>query len=141
MKKCFLTKARPQTRMLGRTGLAVSCVGHRCAPDGSRTAEPATDEGASVICDALRRGINFIDTAQYYRTYPYIRRALEVMRLVTEENPRGADQSVYGGKSMRRGCSCFFRKPLRRDCLCSFGKPLRCGFSCYARQNGRVGKG
>lgn len=91
MKKCFLTKARPQTRMLGRTGLAVSCVGIGVLPMGPGQLDLPLDEGASVICDALRRGINFIDTAQYYRTYPYIRRALEVMRLVTEENPRGAD--------------------------------------------------
>lgn len=91
MKKCFLTKARPQTRMLGRTGLAVSCVGIGVLPMGPGHLDLPLDEGASVICDALRRGINFIDTAQYYRTYPYIRRALEVMRLVTEENPRGAD--------------------------------------------------
>ena len=91
MKKCFLTKARPQTRMLGRTGLAVSCIGVGVLPMGPGQLDLPLDEGASVICDALRRGINFIDTAQYYRTYPYIRRALEVMRLVTEENPRGAD--------------------------------------------------
>ena len=91
MKKCFLTKARPQTRMLGRTGLAVSCVGIGVLPMGPGQLDLPLDEGASVICDALRRGINFIDTAQYYRTYPYIRRALEAMRLVTEENPRGAD--------------------------------------------------
>lgn len=91
MKKCFLTKARPQTCMLGRTGLAVSCVGIGVLPMGPGQLDLPLGEGASVICDALRRGINFIDTAQYYRTYPYIRRALEVMRLVTEENPRGAD--------------------------------------------------
>ena len=77
--------------MLGRTGLAVSCVGIGVLPMGPGQLDLPLDEGASVICDALRRGINFIDTAQYYRTYPYIRRALEVMRLVTEENPRGAD--------------------------------------------------
>ena len=76
MKKCFLTKARPQTRMLGRTGLAVSCVGIGVLPMGPGQLDLPLDEGASVICDALRRGINFIDTAQYYRTYPYIRRAL-----------------------------------------------------------------
>ena len=91
MKKCFLTKARPQTRMLGRTGLAVSCVGIGVLPMGPGQLDLPLDEGASVICDALRRGINFIDTAQYYRTYPYIRRALEAMRLMTEENPCGAD--------------------------------------------------
>ena len=37
------------------------------------------DEGAELIYYALSKGINFIDTAQYYRTYPYIRRALEML--------------------------------------------------------------
>ena len=37
------------------------------------------EEGAKLICYALSKGINFIDTAQYYRTYPYIRRALEML--------------------------------------------------------------
>ena len=35
------------------------------------------DEGADIIKYALKNGINFIDTAQYYRTYPYISKALE----------------------------------------------------------------
>lgn len=91
MKKCFLTEGRPEKRLLGQSGISVSCVGIGVLPMGPGQLDLPLDEGASVICDALRRGINFIDTAQYYRTYPYIRRALEVMRLVTEENPRGAD--------------------------------------------------
>jgi aryl-alcohol dehydrogenase-like predicted oxidoreductase/NAD-dependent dihydropyrimidine dehydrogenase PreA subunit len=35
------------------------------------------DEGANVIVRALDLGVNILDTAQLYRTYPYIRRALE----------------------------------------------------------------
>jgi len=62
---------------LGRTGLAVSrfCLGtltmgplQACLPLG---------EGARLIREALDRGINFLDTAELYRTYPYIRRALQ----------------------------------------------------------------
>ena len=90
MKKCFLTEARPQTRMLGQTGLAVSCVGIGALPIGPGQLNLPLEEGSAVICDALRRGISFIDTAQYYRTYPYIRHALEVMGFVTEENICGA---------------------------------------------------
>ena len=37
-------------------------------------------EGAQVIKYALGRGINFIDTAQYYRTYPYIREAMRQLK-------------------------------------------------------------
>ena len=94
MKKCFLTKDRPKVRMLGRTGLAVSCVGIGVLPMGPGQLDLPLDEGAAVICDALRRGINFIDTAQYYRTYPYIRRALEMLDFLTEENPHGGDHAA-----------------------------------------------
>ena len=34
------------------------------------------EEGAELISYALERGMNFLDTAQYYDTYPYIRKAL-----------------------------------------------------------------
>ena len=121
MKKCFLTKARPQTRMLGRTGLAVSCVGIGVLPIGPGQLDLPLDEGASVICDALRRGINFIDTAQYYRTYPYIRRALEVMRLVTEENPRGADNLSTEENS------CGAVAPVSSENLCGAASPAMRG--------------
>ena len=121
MKKCFLTKARPQTRMLGRTGLAVSCVGIGVLPMGPGQLDLPLDEGASVICDALRRGINFIDTAQYYRTYPYIRRALEVMRLVTEENPRGADNL----STEENSCSAVV--PVSSESLCGAASPAMRG--------------
>ena len=94
MKKCFLTEDRPQMRTLGQTGLIVSCVGIGALPMGPGQLDLPPDEGAAVICGALRRGINFIDTAQYYRTYPYIRRALEVMGFVTGENPCGAGHSA-----------------------------------------------
>lgn len=76
--------------MLGQTGLAVSCVGIGALPIGPGQLNLPLEEGSAVICDALRRGISFIDTAQYYRTYPYIRHALEVMGFVTEENICGA---------------------------------------------------
>ena len=112
MKKCFLTEARPQTRTLGQTGLAVSCVGIGALPIGPGQLNLPLEEGSAVICDALRRGISFIDTAQYYRTYPYIRHALEVMGFVTEENicgaatlsagknPHDADLPVISSKSL-----------------------------------------
>ena len=98
MKKCFLTEARPQTRTLGQTGLAVSCVGIGALPIGPGQLNLPLEEGSAVICDALRRGISFIDTAQYYRTYPYIRHALEVMGFVTEENICGAATLSAGKK-------------------------------------------
>jgi aryl-alcohol dehydrogenase-like predicted oxidoreductase/NAD-dependent dihydropyrimidine dehydrogenase PreA subunit len=37
----------------------------------------SVDEGAAVLRYALESGINFLDTAQYYKTYPFIRQALK----------------------------------------------------------------
>ncbi len=34
-------------------------------------------EGGELIEDGIRKGINFLDTAQSYRTYPHIRKALD----------------------------------------------------------------
>ena len=64
---------------LGQTGILVSPVGCGVLPMGPGQLALPVDEGAELICYALSKGINFIDTAQYYRTYPYIRRALEML--------------------------------------------------------------
>ena len=63
--------------ILGRTGLEVSVAGMGILPMGPSQLALPLEEGAAIIRYALERGINFIDTAQYYRTYPYIRMALE----------------------------------------------------------------
>ena len=62
---------------LGNTGLAVSEVGFGVLPMGPSQLALPIEEGAAILSYALERGMNFIDTAQYYRTYPYIRKALE----------------------------------------------------------------
>ena len=64
-------------KVLGRTGLEVSVAGFGVLPMGPSQLALSVEEGAAVIRYALEHGINFIDTAQYYRTYPYIREALE----------------------------------------------------------------
>ena len=64
---------------LGNTGIWVSPVGCGVLPMGPGQLALPLDEGAELICYALKKGINFIDTAQYYKTYPYIRRALEML--------------------------------------------------------------
>ncbi|MBR5537207.1 MAG: aldo/keto reductase [Clostridia bacterium] len=63
--------------VLGNTGIRVSRAGFGVLPMGPSQLALPVDEGAGIIRYALERGINFIDTAQYYRTYPYIRKALE----------------------------------------------------------------
>ena len=64
---------------LGKTGVRVSPVGCGVLPMGPGQLALPVEEGAKLICYALSKGINFIDTAQYYKTYPYIRRALEML--------------------------------------------------------------
>ena len=63
--------------VLGQTGIAVSRAGFGVLPMGPSQLALPVEEGADVLRYALEKGINFIDTAQYYRTYPYIRKALE----------------------------------------------------------------
>ena len=63
--------------VLGKTGIEVSMVGFGVLPMGPSQLALPVEEGAAVLRYALKKGINFVDTAQYYRTYPYIRRALE----------------------------------------------------------------
>ncbi len=62
---------------LGKTGIEVSRCGFGVLPMGPAQLALPVEEGAAIIRYALDRGINFLDTAEYYRTYPYIRRALE----------------------------------------------------------------
>ncbi|MBQ4577892.1 MAG: aldo/keto reductase [Clostridia bacterium] len=63
--------------LLGSTGIRVSRAGFGVLPMGPSQLALPVEEGAAVLRYGLERGINFIDTAQYYRTYPYIRQALE----------------------------------------------------------------
>ncbi len=61
---------------LGNTGLKVSrlCFGGLII--GPLQANLSYDEGADIIIKALDMGVNFIDTAELYGTYPHIREAI-----------------------------------------------------------------
>lgn len=63
---------------LGNTKLVVSklCFGGLIV--GPLQANLPLEEGARVIASAFEKGVNFIDTAKLYKTYPYIRRAMEL---------------------------------------------------------------
>lgn len=63
--------------ILGNTGIEVSIAGFGVLPIGPSQLALPVEEGANIIKYALKHGINFIDTAQYYRTYPYISKAME----------------------------------------------------------------
>lgn len=62
---------------LGNTGLEVTRAGFGVLTVGATQLNLTIEQGADVLRYALERGINFLDTAQYYNTYPYIRKALE----------------------------------------------------------------
>lgn len=79
---------------LGKTNLSVSKAGMGVLPIGPGQLALPLEEGAEIICHAVRSGINFIDTAQYYRTYPYIKRALEMLAESGEESTRRAAEGL-----------------------------------------------
>jgi len=62
---------------LGRTGIKVTELCFGALPIGPLQANISVEEGARLIRMALEKGINFIDTAEGYKTYPHIKRALE----------------------------------------------------------------
>lgn len=64
-------------QLLGNTTLRVSKLCFGALTIGPLQAHLPMAAGASVIKAALENGINFIDTAKLYRTYPYIREALK----------------------------------------------------------------
>ena len=64
-------------KILGNTSLSVSIAGFGVLPMGPSQLALPVEEGAAIIRYALNHGINFLDTAQYYRTYPYIKEALK----------------------------------------------------------------
>lgn len=63
-------------RILGQTGLRVSRLCFGALTIGPLQANLPVAEGAAVLNRALSQGVNFIDTAQMYKTYPYIREAI-----------------------------------------------------------------
>lgn len=63
--------------ILGSTGLEVTPVGFGVLTIGKTQLNSSLEDGSSVLRYALECGINFLDTAQYYDTYPYIKHALK----------------------------------------------------------------
>lgn len=63
-------------RTLGTTGLVVSRLCFGTLTISSLQAALPLDEGARVIRRALAHGVNFIDCAELYDTYGYVREAL-----------------------------------------------------------------
>ena len=62
---------------LGKTGITVTEMCFGALPIGPLQANISVEKGAKLIRAALEKGINFIDTAEVYKTYPHIKKALE----------------------------------------------------------------
>jgi aryl-alcohol dehydrogenase-like predicted oxidoreductase len=65
-----------KTKKLGNTDIFVTPVGMGVLTIGYSQLDLPLEKGAYIVRYALEKGINFLDTAEYYRTYPYIRHAL-----------------------------------------------------------------
>lgn len=66
-----------QKNVLGKTDLKVTPVGFGVLTIGKTQLNMSLEEGSAVLKYALESGINFLDTAQYYDTYHYIKCALK----------------------------------------------------------------
>ncbi|HBM81935.1 MAG TPA: aldo/keto reductase [Clostridiaceae bacterium] len=67
-------------RQLGKTGIYVSRLCFGSLTIGPAQSNLSIDDGAEVILKAFDCGVNFIDTAKLYKTYGYIKRALEISK-------------------------------------------------------------
>jgi predicted aldo/keto reductase-like oxidoreductase len=65
-----------ETVTLGKTNLRVSRLCFGSLVIGPLQLNMSDQEGADVICRAFEQGVNFIDTAELYGTYPHIREAI-----------------------------------------------------------------
>lgn len=65
------------TQKLGRTGIEVSRLCFGTLTMTPFQANLPTKEGAGLIVHAFERGVNFLDTAEIYENYHYIREALK----------------------------------------------------------------
>lgn len=65
-----------QFSFLGQTGIKVSRLGFGALTIGSLQSDLSPAAGGAVIRAAFEAGVNFIDTAELYGTYPHIRAAI-----------------------------------------------------------------
>ena len=69
-----------QKNKLGNTGFLVSPVSFGTLTMGPTQMHLPIDEGANLIVSAFKKGINLFDTAEYYDTYLYVKKALQIIK-------------------------------------------------------------
>ena len=67
-------------RYLGDTGLLVSRLCFGSLTMGPLQAKLPIAEGAELLMEAFDRGVNFVDTAELYNNYEYIKHAVKTKR-------------------------------------------------------------
>jgi predicted aldo/keto reductase-like oxidoreductase len=65
-------------RTLGNTGIKVSRLCFGSLTIGPLQSNLNLEDGAKIIAYGIEHGINFIDAAVLYKTFPYVRRAIEI---------------------------------------------------------------
>jgi uncharacterized protein len=66
-------------KLLGKSEIEVSTLGFGTLTLGPFQLNMPVEKGAELIVNAVRKGINLIDTARAYNTYPYVREALRLL--------------------------------------------------------------
>jgi aryl-alcohol dehydrogenase-like predicted oxidoreductase/ferredoxin len=102
-----------KTNKLGNTDIEVTPIGMGVLTIGHNQLALPLARGAGIVRYALDRGINFLDTAQYYETYPYIKKALTG----TDHHPVIASKSLVHGYSEMYAAVEEMRKALNIDVI------------------------
>lgn len=98
-------------RVLGQTGLSVSRLCFGGLTIGPLQSNRPLADGIAVIQAAFDAGVNFIDTAELYGTYPYIREAL---RRAGQDIIVASKSYAYTYEAMRASVEAACRE-LKRD--------------------------
>ena len=91
---------------LGNTGLSINPLVFGTLPLGPLQAGLTPEEGGRLIRHALERGVNMLDTAELYQTYPHIRAALngykgEVLIVSKTHAPDGPQARAHVERGLR----------------------------------------
>ena len=85
-------------RELGNTGLIVSRLCFGGLVIGPLQKNLSVEEGGEVIAEALRLGVNFIDTADLYNTYQHIKRAIDITGITPVIASKSYAYDIEGAK-------------------------------------------
>lgn len=67
-----------EKRLLGKTGIPVSRLCFGTLVMGPLQRNLSAEEGGALLAEAYRRGVNFLDSAELYETYPHIRASIRI---------------------------------------------------------------